>query len=292
MAYLSSGTPQQRCATRCAGCFHLTELLALASGGQHGDTSPVRAIILSAGQGTRLGTMTAQRPKCLLPIAGASILEWQLRALNKAGVPEAVVVTGFGAEVVEFEVRRLQPSLTLRASTRFNPFYGVADNLGSCFVARDLLNGPCLLLNGDTLVEAAIVRRVLEAGAAPVAVTVDRKDTYDADDMKVQLDGNHVLAIGKTLPPERTNAESIGLLRFSSEGADAFANGVEFALRHPEGLRRWYLTVVDRLAGQGMVRANSISGLGWSEVDFPTDVARAELLARHWQRAPERTVPG
>ena len=252
----------------------------------------MRAIILSAGQGTRLGRLTAERPKCLLAVAGVSILEWQVRALAEAGVAEAAVVTGFGADAVEAEVARLAPALPLALATRFNPFYAVADNLGSCFVARDLFAGPCLVLNGDTLVEPALVRRVLDARSAPVAVTVDRKDAYDADDMKVQLEGDRVLAIGKTLPPERTDAESIGLLRFSPEGAAFFAAGVEAALRRPEGLRRWYLTVVDGLAGQGLVRANPISGLGWSEVDFPADVARAELLARRWHRAPERVSPG
>ncbi|MFT8242866.1 NTP transferase domain-containing protein [Roseomonas sp. BN140053] len=242
----------------------------------------MHAVILSAGQGKRLLPHTAERPKCLLPLAGRSILEWQLRALAAAGVSGATVVTGFAAGLVEAEAATLAGPLGLTVGTRFNPFFAVADNLGSCFMARDLLRGDVLLLNGDTVFEPEVPRRVLAAPDAPVAVTIDRKSAYDEDDMKVSLSGERVTAIGKTLSATATQAESIGLLRFNAEGSAAFVAGAEAALRRPDGLHRWYLSVVDALAGQGLVRANSIEGLGWSEVDFPQDIPRATRLAEGW----------
>ncbi|NIQ95884.1 MAG: nucleotidyltransferase, partial [Desulfuromonadales bacterium] len=69
--------------------------------------------------------------------------------------------------------------------TIFNPFYTVADNIGSCWAAKDLIGEDTLLLNGDTLFEPAIAERVIETAEAPISVTVDRKDSYDADDMKI-----------------------------------------------------------------------------------------------------------
>ena len=44
----------------------------------------MKAIILSAGQGRRLLPLTEDTPKCLLPLSGRSLLEWQLRALAAA----------------------------------------------------------------------------------------------------------------------------------------------------------------------------------------------------------------
>ena len=62
----------------------------------------MKAIVLSAGQGKRLLPLTAESPKCLLPLTdGASVLEVQLRALARCGVERATVVIGFGAERVE-----------------------------------------------------------------------------------------------------------------------------------------------------------------------------------------------
>ncbi len=217
-------------------------------------------------------------------------MEWQLRALAENGVTDVTVVTGFGAGAVDDMLRGLGPDAQT-VSTRFNPFFAVSDNIGSCFLARDVLEdgsrngGGCLLLNGDTLFEPELLRAVLDAPAAPIAVTIDRKPRYDADDMKVSLDGTRLRAIGKTLPAERVHGESIGLLMFHGDGGARFTAGVEAALRRPDSLKRWYLSVIDALAAETEVRAVSIEGFAWGEIDFPADVAHAERLGRGWRDA-------
>ena len=57
----------------------------------------MKAIILSAGQGSRLGHLVDDRPKCLIDFNGRSLLDRQLDTLEANGVLEAVVVTGFHA---------------------------------------------------------------------------------------------------------------------------------------------------------------------------------------------------
>jgi choline kinase len=238
-----------------------------------------KVVILSAGQGKRLLPLTQSRPKCLVELSGRSLLAWQLMALEAAGLREAVVVTGFAADAVDAEIADL--ALTeLKVRTLFNPFYSVTDNLATCWLIRGELAGGGLLLNGDTLFEPAVAERLLAAPPAPITVTIDRKSTYDADDMKVMTLGDALLAIGKKI--ETYDAESIGLLRFSVAGAKAFAAGLERAVRQPDGLKRWYLSVIDDLAREpGLVQVRSIEGLDWAEMDFPADVARnAEMTAR------------
>lgn len=227
--------------------------------------------------------LTEFLPKCLLRVAGRPVLEWQLRALAANGVSDITVVTGFGADSVERALRRMGP-VGEGVRTLFNPFFAVADNIGSCFLARDLLRGPdpAVLLNGDTLFDPAVLRRVLRAPEAPITVTVDRKPAYDADDMKVSVEGTRLRAIGKTLRPGETDAESIGLLLFRGRGGAAFSDGLEAVLRRPDGTKRWYLSVIDALAPTGDVRVASIEGLAWGEIDYPADVARAEAAVRAW----------
>ncbi|MDB5369362.1 MAG: nucleotidyltransferase [Roseomonas sp.] len=250
----------------------------------------LRAVILCAGQGRRLLPLTETRPKCLLPVGGRPVLEWQLRALAANGITDVTIVTGFAADTVDAMLRGLGP-LARSVRTRFNPFFAVADNTGSCFLARDVLEqgsrdeGGCVLLNGDTLFEPAILRTLLEAPRAPITVTIDRKPHYDSDDMKVSLDGDRLRSIGKTLPMEVVNGESIGMLLFRGEGGARFAQGVEAALRQPEGLKRWYLSVIDTLAAETEIRVASIEGLAWGEIDFPADVAQAERLGQSWRDA-------
>src|SRR3546814_20225849 len=84
-------------------------------------------------------------------------------------------------------------------------------------MARAEMEGGFLLLNGDTLFEPGIARRLIAAPPAPVTLTIDRKPNYDSDDMKVVVEGTRLREVGKTLPPERVNGESIGFSRRSEE---------------------------------------------------------------------------
>lgn len=241
--------------------------------------SPNRAVILAAGQGKRLLPLTEARPKCLIELSGRTLLAWQLLRLQAAGVQEAVIVTGFRADAVEAEVARLGLEMPVRLV--FNPFYTVSDNTASCWIVREAFDRDVLLLNGDTLFGPGVAERLIGAPEAEIIVTIDRKPSYDADDMKVLTEDGALRAIGKTI--EAYDAESIGFLRFSKPGAARFAAGVEHVLQTPEGLRRWYLSVVDELARDGVdVRVCTIEGLEWGEMDFPQDVENLNRLSAGW----------
>ena len=162
-------------------------------------------------------------------------------------------------------------------SSRSPTTSGAASSRATCCASSD-----AVLLNGDTVFEPAVLRRALRSPDAPITVTIDRKPAYDADDMKVSVEGTRLRAIGKTLRPEETDGESIGLLLFRGRGGAVFADGVEAVLRRPDGLRRWYLSVIDALAPAGSVRVASIEGLSWGEIDYPGDLARAEDVVRGW----------
>lgn len=241
-------------------------------------TKPVKAIILSAGQGRRLLPLTENTPKCLLPVAGKSVLAWQIDALLAAGIEEITIITGFQvAQIEELLQQRYSRHSTIKIL--FNPFYEVADNLASCWIARTEMDSDFLILNGDTVIEAALLDKVLNSESAPVTLSVDFKDSYDADDMKVQLNADGwVRQVSKIVPPHQVNAESIGLIYFRGDGVRIFRQAVEEALRHPAELKSWYLSIIDRLAKQHRVNSCSINGLRWCEIDFIEDLARAGII--------------
>jgi len=251
------------------------------------------AILLSAGQGSRMLPLTAERPKCLIDFSNRSLLAWQIEMLARGGVRRIDVVTGFMTDMVDAELNAIHdPRVEVRAV--FNPFYKVADNLGSCWIARAAMEGDFLILNGDTLVSEDLVARV-QAGSSqtgqdwPIAVTVDVKPAYDSDDMKVSREPDGRLTrIGKTLTAAQSNAESIGFLAFRGEGPALFREAVRAAMRTPEGVQHWYLKVIDSLAATGKVGTLSIEGLGsiagqgWAEVDFLNDIEIATKLTDGW----------
>ncbi|WP_184243542.1 phosphocholine cytidylyltransferase family protein [Novosphingobium chloroacetimidivorans] len=239
------------------------------------------AILLSAGQGSRMLPLTAERPKCLIDFSGRTLLEWQIEMLARGGVRHIDVVTGFMTDMVDDVVAQIDdPRVTI--TTRFNPFFKVADNLGSCWIVREQMTQDFLILNGDTLVSEEIVRTVQEDRGWPIAVTVDVKPAYDSDDMKVEREGERLVHIGKTLTAAQSNAESIGFLAFRGEGVELFRETVRKAMRTPEGVQHWYLKVIDSIAPTGKVGTVSIEGQEWAEVDFLNDIEIATALTDRW----------
>jgi len=245
-----------------------------------------KAIILSAGQGSRLGHLTDDRPKCLIEFNGRTLLDRQLDALAANGVEEAVVVTGFRDDQIEAALER-RGDAPPRVRTVYNPFYKVADNLGSLFVAKHEIVGDTLVWNGDTLVSEALMARVTgNSGQEGICVTIDRKDGYDEDDMKVVVDeAGQLHAIGKRLDMDKVNAESIGLLAFRGSGAKTFRDAIERAIRTSEGTTIWYLRVIHQIAQERPVWTLDINGEEWGEVDFPEDVENAQALTARWDEA-------
>lgn len=238
----------------------------------------MKAVILSAGQGKRLLPLTTDRPKCTVTINGRSILEWQVQELLRVGMDSIHVVVGFGADKVETLLAKQVEARSIH--TIYNPFFALADNLISCWVARNEMTQDFVLINGDTLFESAVLEGLLQAPSAPITLVTDEKSHYDADDMKVIVRDTQLVRIGKTLPIEEVNGESIGMIRFQDEGPRLFCSTLDQRIRKPEALNQWYLSLIDELAQQGHVSTFSIKGLIWAEIDNPSDLEQAERLLK------------
>jgi len=233
----------------------------------------MKAIVLAAGQGRRLWPFTALRPKCLLPLGGRSILERQLISLEAAGIREVVLVCGFGSEQVREALQARRGAL--RVKFRHNPFYGHADNLVSLWTVRGELEEDFLLLNGDNVFHPQILLRLL-AAPEPCCLAVRGKQVYDQDDMKLELEGDRVRAIGKHLPAAQ--AESLGIMRFAGPGRRRLGEALD-ELMGTEGTASLlrYVAAVQRLIDGGHpVAACEVGDLPWADVDTPEDL--------HWVR--------
>lgn len=230
----------------------------------------MHAIILAAGRGSRLLPLTTNLPKCLLPIGNTTVLGMQLDTLFAHGVKSATVITGFNSHMVNSEISARQSGP--RVKTLYNPFFQVADNLASCWMARKSMKSDFLLINGDTLFSPELLQTVLAAPKTDIAVTIDQKGYYDGDDMKVTLDGPRLTAIGKTLPLTETDGESIGMLRFMDGGRKIFRDEVKRLMKTRDGTKSWFLSAIHGLAISGQaIDTINIKGADWSELDTPED---------------------
>jgi len=240
----------------------------------------LKAIILSAGQGRRLMPLTSNLAKCCLPLHGRSMLEWQLSQISKCDIDEVVVVTGFASEVVDAIVDRVSG---INVRTLHNPMYAHTDNLGTCWEARFEMHEPFVLMNGDTLFEAAVLQRLLCMDRAyPITLVTDTKPHFDLDDMKIITDGDRLLKVSKQLDISLVSGESIGLMAFDEDGAAAFSRQLEEMMDKSDALKLWYLSAIDQLASEGIVGVCPVNGMSWCEVDDAADFTAAADVVTSW----------
>lgn len=246
------------------------------------------AIILAAGRGYRLGSLTERQPKCFLPVGPLTLLEHQLAALATHGVEPVVAVVGYHGEL-------LKARLNSQALLVDNPRHASTNSLYSLWLAREYGRQGFVLLNADVLFDPEILRRVLDS-PYPEALAVERRSSFTPEEMKVELEGFRIRAMSKTLPPERSHAENVGLLKFSPQGARVLFDKIEDLLA--AGAEQNFCPYAfDAIAGYHPLHAVPVDGLPWIEIDFAEDLRRAReevwpaIEARRHRRDPLQAAP-
>jgi choline kinase len=260
----------------------------------------VKAIIVAAGRGRRLGPETAAIPKCMVPVGGRAILHWQLDALTAAGVDEVVIVRGYLGD-------RIAIPGDCPARVRFvdNPAWAENNILTSLFYAEAEMPGGFLFSYSD-IVFAPAHARAVAACDAPVGLVVDRlwREAYEgrllhpvSEAELARVEGSGAAAavtrVGKRLvAAEEAAGEFIGLARFAPEGAaalqavwrDASARGAEAPFGAAATLRQAYLSDgLNGVAERGVpLRPVFIDGR-WREIDTEEDLARAQQVVTSWR---------
>jgi choline kinase len=231
----------------------------------------MKAIILNAGKGGRLGTLTDDRPKCLVEVWGRPILDFQLDALRLAGVRELVIVVGYRHEMIRDYLKRY-PEFAV--TWLENPDYAETNTAYSLWLARHEMTGDFLYLNGDVLFHPELVRRLVAAPALnPLAV--ERKRCGE-EEVKVLLEGTKVTSIGKEIDPAMAYGEFIGVARFSGSIGQLFSETLEEVVQRDKLVKNYFETAVDRMLDKSVFTSLDISDLPCIEIDFPDDLERAQ----------------
>jgi choline kinase len=238
------------------------------------------AVILAAGRGSRLAAFTADRPKCLVEVGGAPLIEHQLQMLGMAGIRRVSVVAGYRAEDVARAVRG-------RARVVRNDAWNDTNSLYSLSLCRGHVAGPLLVMNCDVLIHPLALQRLLDV---PGSAFLYDSTSGDAEEhMKVELSAQGCLAaMSKALPAERTHGENVGVLRFEEAGAAALFRAAE-ALVAAGHRNAWMASAVERVARALPLRGVDIADLPWIEIDFPDDLERA--CAQVWRQVARALAP-
>jgi choline kinase len=234
----------------------------------------MKAVILAAGQGTRIRSVHGEHPKCLIEVDETTILDHQLEALSIAGINEVAIVVGYEKEQIIAHVSSKGLSYNQRIHFIENPAFAITNNIYSLWLAIDWLRGDSfIVLNADVIFDSEILNSVVQPDA-PISMIVD--PLWRDETMKVIVEGDRVIRMSKRIPQEEFSGTYIGITVFSKSIQDRFLHklsGLIAAGRENE----FFNIAVQELADEGVhVGYTSTDGLAWAEIDDPLDLTFAQ----------------
>ena len=226
----------------------------------------MKTVILAAGMGTRLGDLTRTRPKCLIEIGGRTIIETQLELLEFVGIEDVTVVVGYRADdvraVLKDRVRYVQ-----------NTQYEFSNSSYSLYLAKEALGRGWLHMNCDLLFSPRILEKILgPENSNAIVVDLDLKPTDDQE--KVRLEDGRVTEMSKTMPYDRAHGKTIGMARFSAQGAAAVLGRLEDVVASGEK-NRWFFSIIADVLAESRFVGSATDGAYWTEIDTPEDLQSA-----------------
>lgn len=241
--------------------------------------SSIKAIILAAGRGRRLGDPS---PKALLEFGGKTLLERHIAVLRAHGIDDVSITVGHQSGAIRREIIRLGVGDDIALVD--NPHYEQG-SLVSLWVQRERLKSGArvVLMDADVLYDPRIIGRLL--GAKPQnALLLDRAIEPGDEPVKVCVRGDVLVDFAKKpVNAYDWHGESVGFFRFTAATAASLAERVDEYVRtgrtsveYEEAIRDLILARLEQFGYE------DISDLPWTEIDFDVDVARAqhEILPR------------
>jgi choline kinase len=240
----------------------------------------LRAVLLAAGRGVRMG---GAGPKSLIPLDDKEPpLHYLLKSLAKTGIDDLLVITGFGFQALEAYLS--DHSEGLQVAYVRNTRYASWGNFHSVRMALDQSPGmDVLVLNSDIIIAPAVLERAI-ASDADLVLAVQRRRRLESEDMRVELDGDTVKAIGKNIKMVRSHGEFCGVSVIRPRGARAYGD-IATSLQWTAETALYYEDVYARMLGSVETRATAVEEDEYAEVDSPEDVAGAVAVVEQHEQS-------
>lgn len=245
----------------------------------------MKAIILAAGRGSRLGNMSEESPKCRVDLGGVPMIERQIATYRSAGITDITLVTGYKAELLRFD----------GVANAHNPDWADTNMVETLFCASQSFGGDVIVSYGDIVYETRVLDAVIGA-SDPISVIVDRQwrpywearfenPLDDAESLRLDAAGD-ITEIGGTAGHiDEIEGQYIGLMRFQGTGVDLLRDVGTSLDRFPRDwmtrrpVAKAYMTdlLMEMILRGHKVHAVPIDG-GWLEIDTPEDYSLASAL--------------
>jgi choline kinase len=246
------------------------------------NTASPKALILAAGIGRRLGEPeVGQRglPKAMLNFGGQTLLARHIGILRRLGVSDITVVIGFAAAEMQAALAALNEGPPIRVAA--NPDFREG-SVASLWTGRAVLRSgvPVILMDADVLYDVRMMARLIDSSNAD-CLLLDREIEPGDEPVKLCVrDGRIVDFHKRPNEPHDWHGESVGFFRFSASAAEELADRAEDYVATGRRMMEYEEPIRDMIIASAAHRFGfeDISGLPWTEIDFPEDVVKARAL--------------
>ena len=184
----------------------------------------MKAIILSAGEGTRMRPLTLTKPKTMLPVAGKPIIQYNIEALRDCGVKDILLIVGYKEEIVRNYFKdgsHLGVNISYATQSKLE---GTADAIG---YGKDFIEDSLITLNGDIILDVDILSEIIEdyekskPDTLMVLTEVEDPSAFGV----VELDGDNIINIVEKPKKEEapSNLINTGIYIFNKDIFDKIA---------------------------------------------------------------------
>ena len=227
----------------------------------------MKALILCAGQGTRLQPYTRSVPKCLVPVRGKRILDYELDTV-RGEVDEIILVTGYLDDSIRSHAGR-------ECTIVHNPDFATTNSLHSLWLARGHVEGQAFVLfNGDLVVDRTLVAQLLDEPAATASLIDSELELRDGE-MNVVTRDRRIVAFGKDVPARDAHAQSLQITKFGAADSELlFGRTGELIAEGQTG--RFPAFAYDVILARSSMTPVRRKGGIWFEIDTVDDLRSCE----------------
>ena len=241
----------------------------------HGENCISTALLLVAGNGSRLLPLTQNAPKCMTKVNEKSILERLIICLKKQGFKRLVIVTGHQENCI----REFLGSKTGNITVEYvhSPLYKTTNNIYSLWMAREIINEPFTLIEGDLLFDSSLLDDMIFPDKIAIASI---KPWMNGTTVTINPSGQvKEFQSSTTLYLNEIKYKTVNIYSFSLSSWYAIIEKLNQYISLGK-VNCYYETVLAELVEEGSLslKAVSFDNKSWYEIDTIEDLAEAVKL--------------
>ena len=233
----------------------------------------MKALILNSGIGSRMGSLTSDKPKCIVSLhESETILSRQIKQLLEVGVSDFVITIGPFGDLIPNYIQEVYPDISVTYIR--NDLYAETNYIYSMYLAKNFIKDDLILLHGDIVMEKGVLVDILEDSRENLVV-VDKSAALPEKDFKCVIHNDSVQEIGVNLTTHGHQVFLLPVYKLSKKFMDDWLNAIErFVL---EGRTKVYAeNAFNTISDTMSLEIFDISGDFCMEVDTLDDLAIAE----------------